>query len=103
MKDIARYKVIVTPTAELDLVEGAEYIARDSNAAARKWLYELRQMAESLATMPLRFGRAREGAPYRQVIVHSHRVIYRVDEELQTVTVMRFYHAARRRWNKRKS
>lgn len=54
----------------------------------------------SLQEMPGRFPVIPEaeelGLPYRSALHHSHRVIFRVDAEKNTVYVVRVYHGARR-------
>ena len=54
---------------------------------------------QSLAEMPLRFALIPEAdelkRPLRSFPHHSHRVIYQVDEQAQTVSMLRVYHSAR--------
>lgn len=96
------YRVRVTRAATVDAQEYATFI-RDENQspfAARKWLDGLQAELASLTEMPTRFPVIPEaeelGFPYRSFMYHSHRVIYAVREEDQTVIVHLVYHGARK-------
>jgi toxin ParE1/3/4 len=45
-------RVVYAPEAEDDLVEIAEYIARDKPEAARRWVQTIRETCETLAAQP---------------------------------------------------
>lgn len=57
-------------------------------------------LQKSLRKMPAQFaiipGAEELGQPYRDALVHSHRVIYRIDETSATVYIVRVYRGARR-------
>lgn len=94
------FKVVVIPTARADLEEYADWIAEDSPDQARKWLIEAWETIFSLREMPARFAIIDEaeelGAEVRDVLHHSHRIVYRVREDEQIVEVLRVWHGARR-------
>ncbi len=48
------------PAAESDLVDIADYIARDKPEAARRWVERIRETCETLATQP-EIGELRRG------------------------------------------
>ncbi len=94
------YKILITPSAESDLEEYASWIFQDSPMNARKWLAEAWELIFSLSEMPERFPVAPEspisGSEIRSVPHYSHRVIYRIQAEEETVEILRIWHGARR-------
>jgi plasmid stabilization system protein ParE len=95
------YKVVQTQHSKADALDATQYIVLESGRTrAVNWITGLERTMLSLDTFPNR------GAPipenehldlfYRHLIYHSHRIIYRVDEEAKTVIVIRVYHSARR-------
>jgi toxin ParE1/3/4 len=85
------------------LTEAAEHIAMDSPAAAHKLTVDVVNAAESLSELSER-GRVvpeLHGFPYRELLVGSYRLIYRVDD--QSVAIVALVHGARdfRSWWKR--
>ncbi len=94
------YKVEVTSLAKQDTRDYAHFI-RDQRApeAAIRWLNDLQEGIASLASMPERFAKIAESdrlrTEYRQFMYFSHRVVYRIEEELKTVYIIRVYHGAR--------
>lgn len=93
------YRVEVTEPAEEDIDETVAYMAKDSFEAALRWHDGLWQLIFSLSDAPTRFSLIEEaeelGFPYRSAIHYSHRVIFRIDDALSTVYVVRVYHGAR--------
>ena len=94
------FKVIVSDPACVDMEEAADFIWSESPGNARRWLAECWQYIHSLSEMPFRHALIPEaveiGLPYRSLPFGSHRLIYRVDEQLLVVYVVRVYHAARK-------
>lgn len=94
------FKVEISEPAEFDLAEVFDYIAADSIAMAEKWLKGFTEILSSLEEMPYRFPEIPESkvmrSSYRATLHHSHRIVYRVDEEFKTVFIVRIYHEARR-------
>lgn len=72
---------VLTPRAELDLIEIWEYIAQDNIDAADRVLDELEKMMYKLAAMP-GMGHVREdlvNRRHRCWPVYSYLIIYRLD------------------------
>lgn len=94
------YDAVFGPHAEEEALEAAEYIAAMSPAGAAKWFAGLEKVIHSLGAMPHRCGQAREakmlGRNLRQYIYHSHRIIFRIEEEAAVVRILHIRHAARR-------
>ncbi len=94
------FDVEITDPARDGIDDAVTFIARNSQAAARKWKTARQALILSLGEMPGRFTVIAEagelGLPYRSAPHHSHRVIFRIDEEKNTVYVVRVYHGARR-------
>ena len=78
------YRVLVMPSAHLDLEESFSFIEADSPERARRWLSGVWECIFSLADMPGRFAIIDEaeelGGVIRDVVYHSHRDVYRVVE-----------------------
>ena len=94
------YKITVMPSAVADLDAHTRLIDKDSKAQARKWLREAWDQIFSLVTMPERFPVIHEtteiGSDVREVLHHSHRIIYRVKKSKRTVEILRVWHSPRR-------
>jgi toxin ParE1/3/4 len=96
------YKIIIQKPARQDALEYAAFILRESKSreAANRWLDQLENTIRSLTEMPMRYKAIEEQSafnlPLRQVLHHSHRVIYHVNEVTETVHILRVYHSARR-------
>ena len=99
------YRVEISDPAARDIDEALSYILRDSLSAAKSWHSDLTELLDLIADLPTRFGAMAEAKslklPYRSVMHHSHRVIYRIDDEAQVVYVVRVYHSARRSLRRR--
>lgn len=95
-----QYRVVFTKRARENAIDAARYIARASPANSKKWYLGLRKAVNSLNRMPAPCGRARERGAFnedlRQYIYHSHRIIFRIEEELAIVRVLHIRHAAQR-------
>jgi len=95
------FSVVLTHRAQLDIDEYTLFIAESSPTEAARWKSTLETLILSLDTIPGRFSIIPESArlkrPYRSVNHHSHRVIFRIDEEAEVVYVVRVYHGARKR------
>lgn len=102
---VIRYRVEIAEPAVADIAEAAEFIAEDSPEQASAWIQKLAETIESLAEMPERFPLIAEatefGRPYRAARLHSHRIIFRVEETVRTVFVVRVRHHARKPLNAR--
>ena len=90
-------KVLLAPSARNDLRDIVSFAALHDPAAAERLGFALIARAESLAQFPQR-GRVvpeYHDARLREVLHLSYRVIYRVNEAVQKVEIVRFWHAAR--------
>lgn len=95
------YKLIVTDAAHADLNEALNYIAnRLSNpTAAAHMLSQVEACYAQLRTFPFlceacRDGRLRDMG-YRKTVIGNYVLIFRPDEEKQTVYILRYFYGAR--------
>jgi len=92
-----KFHVEITVSAERDVREICDFIARDKPRAADQWIRTIHRKIRSLKSMPQRhevIPEARElGVEYRHIISGNYRTIYRIDEDW--VIVLRVIHAAR--------
>ncbi|WP_194435576.1 type II toxin-antitoxin system RelE/ParE family toxin [Vibrio fluminensis] len=82
-------KVVWSPLALNKLGDIAEFIALDDPSAAEKWVNEVFDKADLLATMP-EMGRLVPEMPcsnYREVIFGHYRLIYSCSHEIRVLTV----------------
>jgi plasmid stabilization system protein ParE len=94
------FNVVVTDPAFADMEKAADFIWVESPGSARRWLSDYWRAIDTLEVLPLRHALIPEadilGLPYRSLPLHTHRLIYRVDEHRSVVYVVRVYHGARR-------
>jgi len=94
------FRVIYAPAAVLDLEEYFEIILPDSEERAKAWLRGATSAIMSLQDMPKRHAVIGEsaliGVILRSLPYHSHRIIYRVDDDEMIVEIARVWHMARR-------
>ena len=91
------YRVSLTAAARRDVREIVRFISLDSPQSGARFGRRLIACAGSLGQFPQR-GRIVpefERPAIREIIFHSYRVIYHVDDPNGVVTVLRFWHAAR--------
>lgn len=92
-----RYRVIVTPEAQAGIREAFEYIHERAPLNAVRWLRALYRQVDTLERFPRRCPRAREceylEEELRQLLFHSHRIVFRVDIPLKTVYMLHVRHA----------
>ncbi len=82
-------KVIWSPLALEKLEATAKYIALDKPAAADKWVNDVFDRTDLLASQP-EIGREVPellGSSYREVIFGSYRIIYKIENEIKILTV----------------
>jgi len=87
--------VIYSPAASNDLVDIAEYIARDKPEAARRWVQMIREKCDLLASHP-RMGEERPGFGLpgcRYFTVGNYVVFFRATED--GIEVARIVHGSR--------
>lgn len=91
------HRVVITPTAMADIAEQVTYIRSDSPVAANRWYNGCLDAIASLELMPRRCGLAPEAESFereiRQLIYHSHRILYEVVGD--RVNVLHVRHGAR--------
>ena len=89
-------RVVWTPLAIDRAAEAAAHIAKDSPAAARRWVDELFAAVATLARLPERGRRVPElpRADVRELLFGNYRVIYRL--EPRRVAVLTVRHLRRR-------
>lgn len=89
----------------MDVEEITDYIWSSSPGAAKRWQTGFWQVVKDLKRMPAKYALIPEaediGVPYRDVLHHSHRVVYRIEEEAAVIYIVRVYHGARRPLTKR--
>lgn len=92
------YEVVYSPDAQRDLENIYNYIKfslLDSFAATRQFNH-LRAIARSLSTFPARYAHVEwpRWAAYdiRKVAVDNYVIIYRIDEHLATVFIVRIFY-----------
>lgn len=82
-------KIVWSPLA-LDRVEEiAHYIARNNRAAAARWLVDIFDFVDRLQQFPESGRMVPEfGLPHvREVIFRRHRVVYRIESQIDILTV----------------
>jgi plasmid stabilization system protein ParE len=95
------YKVDITDRALSDAHDYALFIRREKkeSEAAQRWFRGLLSAIYSLENMPSRCVLIPEAQdfPYefRQLIFHSHRIIFHINDTRKMVTVLRVYHGSR--------
>jgi len=91
------YRVIFSPQSQDDLHDIAKYIARYSPRHALAQGEKLVSSARKLGRFP-RQGRVvpeRSQFDVREIIEGNYRIIYQMDDKIQAVFILRFWHAAR--------
>lgn len=88
-------RVVYAPEAENDLVEIADHISRDKPQAARRWINNIRETCDTLATQP-EAGELRPGFGIlgcRSFTVGNFVIFYRPG--VDHIEVARIVHASR--------
>jgi toxin ParE1/3/4 len=92
-----KFRVEITETAEKDIADIWDYIARDSNEAASKFILLFEEQIERLENLPERCPMIPEndilGTKYRHFIYGAYRAIYKISGS--RVIIMRVIHGAR--------
>ena len=91
------YEVIIARSALGDLEQIRSYIARENPSGAEIFCQKLLDACKSLRSFPERGGLIAERPGTRFVLVHRYLIVYRIDEHLHSVRVLRFWHGARER------
>ena len=98
-----QYNIHTIPPVHTSIMEYYRIIHANSPVNALVWLRGIYEAIKSLKTMPTRCGRIREQAAFdkefRELLHHSHRIIFTVDEENAIVRVLELRHAAQDDWS----
>lgn len=94
------YRVIITELANNDLEGIVSYLLEEllSPVAAANLLNEIEKAYEHLSTNPLMYEvchdvrLAKDG--YHRVVIKNYVLIYKIDEKLKTVNILRFFYGA---------
>jgi plasmid stabilization system protein ParE len=93
------YRVSFARRAALDLDQLYNSINAPDSQAAVRWFLKLEETIKLLAFTPRMGAVTRENPSRRQLIYgnkpHLYRVIYKVDDSAQTVTVLQIRHGRR--------
>jgi len=91
------YRVILSPKAVSDLEAIVRYIDRSNSKAAKRVGRSLLDKAKELKQFPLKGKKVPEfdRPDIRQIILSPYRIVYRVDEDKQQVSIARFWHSSR--------
>lgn len=88
--------VLLTPEAELDLEEIADYIAADNPRRAVSFVDELRDRCQEIATAPLAHAERHELGPGIRSCLHGRYLIFfTFDPDDRIVLIVRVLHGAR--------
>jgi plasmid stabilization system protein ParE len=92
------YKIVVTAPAERDLDGIIGYIIEslENRSAAAALLDAIGRCYSDIESMPLMYEACRDpylkSLGYRKAIINNYIMVYKVDEERETVYIMRFFH-----------
>ena len=96
------FRVELTDLALDDLRTIFKAINASKSEPARAWFDGLEQLTMRLDAFPGRGSPVPEDGRFRQLLYghkpHTYRVIYKIDEEAMTVTVIHVRHGARSAW-----
>ncbi len=91
------FRIIWSSTALNDIKNVVRYISIDSPARAESFALKIISEIERLALSP-HIGRAvpeYRCASIREIVVRPYRVVYRLDDKLESLEIARIWHAAR--------
>jgi len=91
------YQVKLSRSAQSDLRDIVRYISIDDPEQALRFGRFLIQHTKSLSVFPERGRMVPEfdDEAIREIIVRAYRIVYRVNHNLQSVEIIRFWHAGR--------
>jgi plasmid stabilization system protein ParE len=96
------FRVDITEAALADAEDFVEYVRREKGdpIGAERWWNGLLDALWSLEHSPGRGSLVVEAAlrtrDLRQILYHSHRIVFHLDEPREVVRVLRIYHGSRR-------
>ena len=91
------FKLIWSPSAQLDLKDIAAFIAEDSPSTAHRFVKSLFDVVERLADFPEsgRIVPEFDDPGIREVIRRPCRIVYRIDRGKHIIEIARVWHSAR--------
>ncbi len=91
------YQIVFSKKSAHDLEKIIRFIAHEDLNLAKKVGYKLIEKAEELKYMPYRGSMVPEfnQEKIKQLILKPYRIIYRIEEANQRVSILRFWHASR--------
>ena len=91
------YKIIITQSAQNDIIEIYDYIRLDKILAARNWRDKIKENIKSLLKNPLRCPIIPEAEKlnvnYRHIISGNYRIIFKISGKI--IAILRVIHGAR--------
>jgi toxin ParE1/3/4 len=90
------FKVLISDRALADLKEIVEFVAEDDPGAALRLGEKLLRHALTLQSMPSRFPFYDMQRGIRKMTLAPYLVFYTCDESSATVSILHFWHGARR-------
>lgn len=91
------FKVLIADSAIADLKEIVEFVAADNPTAAMRLGEKLLAHALSLGSLPDRFPFHDRRRGIRKMPVSPFLIYYKSDKETSVVSILHFWHGARRR------
>lgn len=91
------FKIVFTKPAIADLESLIAYISKDNPQVAERFGYAIIEKATNLEQFPF-FGRVVPEfkiESVREIIHRPYRIVYRVQEGLKLIEILRVWHAAR--------
>ena|SRR5271170_6598464 len=89
------FKIIFSPQSLDRLGEIVRYIAQDNPAAALRFGMKMIDHAQLLSDFPELGRRYPKRANVRRLLVKPYFIYYRVQQKMQTVEILDFWHCAR--------
>ena len=95
------YNLVITKPAEKDLADILQYVSKDLSApkAASDLLDDILKCYDNISLNPLMYALCDndrlKSKEYRKAVVKNYIMLYRVDEEKQTIYIMRFIYGRR--------
>jgi toxin ParE1/3/4 len=91
------FRIVWSKTALADLRDLVRYIARDDRQVAKRFGDLIVTKVQSLQAFP-RIGRIVpefRDDHLRELIMAPYRIVYEIDDEMMTLTILRIWHGAR--------
>jgi plasmid stabilization system protein ParE len=89
------YRLKIAAQAKRDFAEIWREIAYDGREIAQGFCEELAAKARSVTMFPYRHGQFAQRPNFRKLPYKSYIIFYKIDDANRTVTILRYWHAAR--------